>query len=80
MHNSTPLFFLIGSSFLLGLRHGIDWDHIAAIGDITGASEQNRRQSIILGSLYALGHALVIIVLGLTAVLVGINGPGTRYV
>lgn len=74
MHNSTSLFFILGSSFLLGLRHGIDWDHIAAITDITG-SVDDKRQSFFLGSLYVLGHALVIIILGLAAVLVGVNLP-----
>lgn len=72
---NASLFFIIGSSFFLGLRHGIDWDHIAAITDITGVSENSRRQSIILGTLYALGHATVIIILGLSAVLIGVNLP-----
>lgn len=27
------------TAFVLGLRHGIDWDHIAAITDIVGAVE-----------------------------------------
>lgn len=72
----SSLILVITSSFLLGLRHGIDWDHIAAITDITGTSDDGKKQSFILGSLYALGHALVIITLGLAAVLVGVNLPG----
>ena len=74
VHNSASLFFLIGSSFLLGLRHGIDWDHIAAITDITGTVD-DKKKSFFLGSLYVLGHAIVIISLGLAAVLVGVNLP-----
>ena len=31
------LLALIGLGFALGLRHGIDWDHIAAITDITSS-------------------------------------------
>ena len=65
------IFFL---AFLLGLRHGIDWDHIAAISDVTGTSSHHR-ESFILGLLYILGHALVILVLGLAAVAVGVNLP-----
>lgn len=76
MIKGTSLILVIASSFLLGLRHGIDWDHIAAITDITGTSENNKKQSILLGTLYALGHATVIIILGLSAVLIGINLPG----
>jgi len=50
-----------------GFRHGIDWDHIAAITDIT-SSQNDRRQSMLFGTLYALGHALVVLVLGMAAI------------
>lgn len=108
---------LLTTALLLGIRHGIDWDHIAAITDITsttaaaeageaahiethragapghahgGPSEltthahaaavpavdasvlpvtrtrfvAEQRRAIGLGTLYALGHALVVAVLG----------------
>jgi high-affinity nickel-transport protein len=117
---------LLGTALLLGIRHGIDWDHIAAITDITsttaateaaedhhsadhvagghdhghGGSEElathehervehqhtdhhphepiaveltsrrfvdEQRRAIFLGTLYALGHALVVAVLGVAA-------------
>ena len=51
----------------LGFRHGIDWDHIAAITDITGAQATGRR-SMFLATLYAVGHALVVFVLGVLAI------------
>ena len=50
----------------LGLKHGIDWDHIAAITDITGA-QPSRKRGFAMGTLYALGHASVVLVLGLLA-------------
>ena len=119
---------LLTTALLLGIRHGIDWDHIAAITDITsttaaaGAGEQRhtaehaaaqghqhrhggdeelrahlagpgtaalaaapaaalpltrtrflaeQRRAVILGTLYALGHALVVAALGLVALLFG---------
>jgi high-affinity nickel-transport protein len=116
---------LLLTALVLGLRHGIDWDHIAAITDITsstaagesgeaGHEEHHRagehdhghggpdelaaharvadeahphvhespavtrdgflseqRHAIVLGSLYALGHALVVAVLGAAALLFG---------
>jgi hypothetical protein len=117
---------LLLTALLLGLRHGIDWDHIAAITDITsttaageageaGHEEHHRagehdhdhggpaelaahaeprpatvgehthepvaasprqflaeqREAIWLGSLYALGHALVVAVLGAAALMFG---------
>jgi cytochrome c biogenesis protein CcdA len=57
-----------------GFRHGIDWDHIAAITDIT-SSQDERRRSMLFGTLYALGHALVVLVLGIVAILAGERLP-----
>ena len=118
---------LLATALVLGLRHGIDWDHIAAITDITsttaagesgeaGHEEHHRagehdhdhggpaevaaharpvaaidarehshvpvaatregflteqRQAIVLGSLYALGHAFVVALLGGAALVFG---------
>ena len=115
---------LLVTGLLLGFRHGFDWDHIAAITDITstsataeagteiherahefaphehlhgGQSEASvhgdgdpagvaaiaapalsrgrivgqQRHAILLGTLYALGHAVVVAVLGLAALAFG---------
>ena len=32
---------VMGGALALGLRHGIDWDHIAAITDITSTTAAN---------------------------------------
>lgn len=87
----NELLALILLGVTLGLRHGIDWDHIAAITDITGsmvateeagsvgpgaahAAEiparpfQEARVGMFLAFLYALGHASVVMVLGLLAI------------
>ena len=31
---------LLGTGLGLGLRHGIDWDHIAAISDVTSSHKK----------------------------------------
>jgi ABC-type nickel/cobalt efflux system permease component RcnA len=62
------------SAFLFGFRHGIDWDHIAAITDITG-SQEDRRTALLFGSLYALGHGLVVFVIGCLAIVLGERLP-----
>jgi ABC-type nickel/cobalt efflux system permease component RcnA len=67
---------LLVAAFWFGFRHGIDWDHIAAITDIT-SSQDERRQAMLFGTLYALGHALVVLVLGVVAILVGDRLPGS---
>jgi cytochrome c biogenesis protein CcdA len=67
-------FGIVVTALWLGFQHGIDWDHIAAITDIT-SSQEERRQSLLFGTLYALGHALVILVLGALAILAGEHLP-----
>lgn len=66
--------FLLLTTFGLGLRHGVDWDHLAAITDITGA-EFNRRRAAALAVLYALGHGAAVIVLGTIAIVAGEHLP-----
>lgn len=61
---------LLAAAFGFGLRHGFDWDHIAAITDITG-STKNGRRSMRFAALYALGHGLVVLVLGILAIVAG---------
>ncbi|MEA5625196.1 hypothetical protein [Nostoc sp. UHCC 0251] len=106
---NLSLLSLLVLGFALGLRHGIDWDHIAAITDITGsvvttdeaegAYEANTqdilsssgspaqmtlakpvarrkarrefREGFFLATMYALGHALLVVVLGLLALWLG---------
>ena len=53
----------LGSCLLLGLRHGFDYDHLAAISDIT-AVQRNWRSGLRLGMTYALGHAFTVAALG----------------
>lgn len=60
--------------FFAGLRHGFDLDHIAAITDIS-SSQMDRRRAMVLGTVYAIGHAFVLVVLGGLAVLAGQRIP-----
>ena len=65
---------LLLTTFGLGLRHGVDWDHLAAITDITGA-EYDRRRAALLAFLYALGHGAAVIALGGIAITLGEHLP-----
>jgi high-affinity nickel-transport protein len=65
---------LLGASYLLGLRHGFDWDHIAAITDIT-SSQDTTKSGLWYSTLYALGHGFVVIILGAILILSGIAIP-----
>jgi cytochrome c biogenesis protein CcdA len=65
---------LVLTALGFGFRHGIDWDHLAALSDIT-ASQDRARRSMALATLYALGHALVVFALGALAILLSAELP-----
>jgi high-affinity nickel permease len=65
---------LMFTALLLGLRHGVDWDHIAAITDLS-ATQDSPRRGMVLGTLYALGHGVVVLAIGTVAILAGRNLP-----
>ena len=67
---------LMVTAFGFGFRHGIDWDHIAALTDITGSQEEGRR-SMVLATMYALGHALVVFALGVAAIVAAERLPSS---
>jgi ABC-type nickel/cobalt efflux system permease component RcnA len=65
---------LLLTAFTLGLRHGVDWDHIAAVTDLSGTAE-TRRRGLLLSLLYAVGHGAVVFVLGVAAIAFGATIP-----
>ena len=64
----------LGSCLLLGLRHGFDYDHLAAISDIT-AVQRNWLSGLRLGMTYALGHAFTVAALGIAVLELHIGLP-----
>lgn len=69
------------TTFLYGFRHGIDWDHIAAITDITSAvpsptAARAERGVLFLSTMYVLGHAAMVVTLGSAALLAHTLLPG----
>jgi high-affinity nickel-transport protein len=65
---------LVLTAFGFGFRHGVDWDHIAALTDITSSQDEPRR-SMWFATLYALGHALVVFLLGFAAIVMARRLP-----
>lgn len=64
----------LGSCLLLGLRHGFDYDHLAAISDIT-AVQRNWLSGLRLGMTYALGHAVTVAALGVAVLQMHVGLP-----
>ncbi len=62
------------SAAVLGFRHGLDYDHIAAITDISSV-QLKPRDAMRYGLLYVAGHATTVAVLGTAAVVFRIALP-----
>jgi high-affinity nickel-transport protein len=61
-HPST-LQLALFSAAVLGFKHGFDYDHIAAISDITSV-EPSRGKGMRMGLVYVVGHASTVAALG----------------
>ena len=71
---SAAVLFAAATAFVLGARHGLDWDHLTAIADLVGPTE-GRRRSFALALWYCVGHGSVILLLGILVGLVGVRLP-----
>lgn len=69
-----PLVFI--TSMFLGFRHGFDYDHMVAITDVAN-TQTRKKQAMLLTLSYSLGHALVVISIGASIILLGISIPQT---
>jgi cytochrome c biogenesis protein CcdA len=63
-------------ALIMGLRHGLDWDHVAAISDLTGTGRENTKQSMTLGFCYAFGHEIIVLLIGISLLIYTWNFPG----
>jgi high-affinity nickel-transport protein len=73
---TLTLLFAAFAAFLLGIRHGLDWDHLSAIADLVGSPGRQRRRSLGLAVWYCIGHGAVIVLLGAMVGLLGVRLPG----
>ena len=62
------------TSTFLGFRHGFDYDHMIAIIDVTN-TQVTRKRALLLTLFYSLGHALAVISIGISIILLGISIP-----
>jgi high-affinity nickel-transport protein len=64
-----PLLLLaLGTSFVLGMRHATDPDHVVAVTTIA-SQERSLRRAAWVGALWGLGHTVTILVVGSAIVL-----------
>lgn len=74
-HASHALDLALFSIAVLGFRHGFDYDHLAAITDITASQQGGLRRSMAMGFAYILGHAATVAVLASLAILSRLSLP-----
>jgi high-affinity nickel-transport protein len=61
-------------AILIGMRHGMDGDHIAAIADMIGREKKKLKQYS-LGIMYSVGHGFIVLIIGLLAIYLGVRLP-----
>jgi high-affinity nickel-transport protein len=74
MVDSGNLRLALLSAAVLGFRHGLDYDHIAAITDIS-SMQAKARDAMRFGLLYVGGHATTVALLGVLAVTFRLSLP-----
>ncbi|CAN5573580.1 hypothetical protein BH10ACI4_BH10ACI4_20630 [soil metagenome] len=74
MSMPTSLALTLLSCTLLGFRHGFDYDHIAAITDITSVGERPS-ESMRLSLMYALGHASMVALMASAVICLHLSLP-----
>jgi hypothetical protein len=76
MDHSSNLRLALISAAVLGFRHGLDYDHIAAITDISSV-QAKASDAMRYGLLYVSGHATTVAVLGTAAVAFRMSLPAS---
>ena len=61
----APLLLALGLAFVLGLRHASDPDHLVAVTSLVAAQDGDSRAAVRLGAWWGLGHAAILIAVGL---------------
>jgi high-affinity nickel permease len=74
MVDSSNLRLALFSAAVLGFRHGLDYDHIAAITDISSV-QTKARDAMRFGLLYVAGHAATVAALGTAAIAFRVSLP-----
>jgi High-affinity nickel-transport protein len=63
----TSLYSALGVGFLLGVRHAIDADHVAAVSTLV-SQHRTLTRSCLLGTFWGLGHTLALLVAGVATI------------
>lgn len=65
LFEGVPLLVALGIAVLLGLRHASDPDHLVAVTSLVASDDGDARAAARLGAWWGLGHAAVLLLIGL---------------
>jgi ABC-type nickel/cobalt efflux system permease component RcnA len=65
LFEGAPLLVALGLAVVLGLRHASDPDHLVAVTSLVAVDGADSRRAIRLGAWWGLGHAAVLLAIGL---------------
>lgn len=68
------MFSILFLGFLIGMRHALEADHVAAVASMVSQS-QSFSESIRLGAVWGLGHTLTLFLLGSIVILLDVSFP-----
>ena len=63
----TSLYAALGLGFLLGIRHAMDADHVAAVSTLV-SQHRSLTRSCLLGTFWGLGHTLALLAAGIATI------------
>lgn len=76
LFEGAPLLVALGLAVVLGLRHASDPDHLVAVTSLMAANEAGSRDAVRLGAWWGLGHATVLLAIGLPLIAFKSELPG----
>ena len=75
LFEGAPLLVAIGVAVLLGLRHASDPDHLVAVTSLIASDDGDTRAAARLGAWWGLGHAAILLLIGLPLILLKSEMP-----
>lgn len=69
---SLPALATLGLGFVIGLRHALDTDHLAAVSTIV-SERKNLFSSMLIGGLWGIGHTVSLLIAGVAVIFLNLN-------
>jgi ABC-type nickel/cobalt efflux system permease component RcnA len=68
---------VLALGFLMGMRHALEADHLAAIASLAAGGQTRRRATIVRGAVWGVGHTLSLLVFGGACLILRFTIPDT---